>query len=408
MSSSEGGRHLVAVWDPTRTPDAMEATVRQLLALARANRSGALGDADDVCVWWGKIRSPNRQQGLVHLPEILQLDDWLRGSDRSLGAGDAKASDAGEIVADREVHLYLTDYRSLYVAHVAQVTKQDPRDDDDVTWPHVPPGVYPESVACDCWFLLFDVRRLVLDDTRAVVAELRKLRNTRYADRPVSLYGGMVELPLLTSRADGARWFDPETRERLTGGPLWVEFDAELSGVGAVAASLRDDVLGESTWLALDPATRLFVATSEKIFRDHRADAAFDFSPVVINLAKAYEVQLGLAFGAIAHRLPHDACLVNIDGRTVHVFERGIHGIGALAKALDDNASLRSHAARLLRNGDWVTASLPAILRDLGALRNAAAHGDAIDRESARRVRDAQLGVGTRAWLDELARVGAW
>jgi len=35
--------------------------------------------------------------------------------------------------------------------------------------------------------------------------------------------------------------------------------------------------------------------------------------------------------------------------------ERGILGIGALAKSLDDNASLCSRAVCLLPNGDWST-----------------------------------------------------
>jgi hypothetical protein len=42
---------------------------------------------------------------------------------------------------------------------------------------------------------VWDIRRLVADDTPAVMEELKRLRNTRYHDRPVSLYGGMVDLP---------------------------------------------------------------------------------------------------------------------------------------------------------------------------------------------------------------------
>jgi hypothetical protein len=38
-----------------------------------------------------------------------------------------------------------------------------------------------------------------------VIEALGRLRNTRDRDRPVSLYGGMVELPLIATRDDGAR-----------------------------------------------------------------------------------------------------------------------------------------------------------------------------------------------------------
>lgn len=168
-SAAPRHRHLVAVWDPSRTPDAMAATVRHLRALAEGHAAACDADRDDRMVWWGKIRSPNRQQPLPHLPELLALDAWLQPD--------------GEVLADdREVHLYLTDYRSLYVAHVGEITTDDPRADADADR-HLPRGVHPDGVHCDVWFDLFDVRRLVLDDTRAVVAELKKLRNARYADR---------------------------------------------------------------------------------------------------------------------------------------------------------------------------------------------------------------------------------
>src|SRR5215218_8335755 len=100
--------HLVTVWDPSRGDDAMQAHLQLLLDACRREdmmRGAGLPRAqrgDDVYVWWGKIRSPNRQQPLAHLGEILAIDETLR--------------------AGAEIHLYLTDYRSLYVGHVGEVT----------------------------------------------------------------------------------------------------------------------------------------------------------------------------------------------------------------------------------------------------------------------------------------------
>ena len=41
-----------------------------------------------------------------------------------------------------------------------------------------------------------------------MIAELKVLRNVHYNDRPVSLFGGMVDLPLIVTRPDGRRFFD--------------------------------------------------------------------------------------------------------------------------------------------------------------------------------------------------------
>jgi hypothetical protein len=66
----------------------------------------------------------------------------------------------------------------------------------------------------------------VADDTGMVIAELRALRNLGYHDMPVSLYGGVVDLPLIVERTDGRRYFDDENRDRITDGKLWAELDA--------------------------------------------------------------------------------------------------------------------------------------------------------------------------------------
>ena len=144
------GPHLLAVWDPTVAADGMGAHVRILRELATAHRAGDMDD-DDVYVWWGKIRSPNRLQPLPHLEQILAIDQVLRDDDGP----------------EREVQLYLTDYRSLLVAHVTEVTADDVRDEPD-EGAHVPP-MYDASVQCDCWFRLMDIRRIVLDDLDEVV-----------------------------------------------------------------------------------------------------------------------------------------------------------------------------------------------------------------------------------------------
>ena len=65
-------RHLVTVWNPSVAADAIDAHIAVLLEALRWNQEGE-GD-DDPCVWWGRVRSPNRQQPLKYLDEVLALD----------------------------------------------------------------------------------------------------------------------------------------------------------------------------------------------------------------------------------------------------------------------------------------------------------------------------------------------
>jgi hypothetical protein len=379
--------HLVGVWNPSYA-DAMSASVALLLQRAREFREGKR-EEDGVYVWWGKVKSSNRQQPLPHLNEILAMD------------ADLQAEDGPE----REVHLYLTDYLSLYVGHVAEITADDLREDDEEV-EHVP-GLYEKSdLRCDCWFKLWDIRRVVADDTIAVVEELRKLRNTRYNDRPVSIYGGMVELPLIVTREDGARYFEADVRKKLIDGHFWVEFDAERTGVGEMERELRDNVVGEAAWNALDPAVRTFVATAESLFRAHRKDAAFDFSTVVIDFAKAIELQTNIILRRALAGASKLERRVNVEGASVDLTSGELWPLGVLARVIGETEHVNQAVKRrLAAGGEWFTASLPPVLEELSELRNPAAHTESVSAARARAIRDRILGVGGKAILWELGRV---
>lgn len=381
-------RHLVAVWNPSYGIDVMESHILLLRERARRFRNND-EDEDAVYVWWGKIRSARRQTALPHLADILAIED-----------------DLGELesAAKCEVQLYLTDYRSLYVAHIAEITADDVREDDDAM--HVPEVYRKDEVHCDCWFKLWDIRRLVTDDTLAVVDELKKLRNTAYHDMPVSIYGGMVDLPLIVKRPDGARYFEADVRNQLTDGRYWVEFDGEHSGIGVTERELREHSFGEESWARLDPGTRTFIAAAEKLYRDHRNDVAFDFSPVVISFAKAFEVQTNILLKhALEHLKPLERT-VNLDGRSVDLSRGGPYSLGTLTIILGGMDDLNAMLKRqFVSGGEWFTASLHAILGELAHARNPAAHSSSVDRETVRRLRNRYLGIGCEGDFVKLAKV---
>jgi len=168
---------------------------------------------------------------------------------------------------------------------------------------------------------------------------------------------------------------------------------------------LRENVVGDVAWDALDPAARTFVATAESLFRLHRKDPAFDFSAVVIDLAKALELQTNLIVKrALASAPPVDR-RVNIDGRTVDLSSRDAWlALGEAARAIGENESLNRTFKQRLHHGEWFASSLPAILRNVAELRNRAAHSDTLPVEDVRPLRNSLLGVGMPSILVDLAR----
>jgi len=383
-TSSTEPRHLVAVWNPSYESNAMEEHLRILLDFAQRFDREEITE-NDVYVWWGKVRSPNRQQRQAHQDDIRALGDGIR---------------------ERETHLYLTDYRSLYVADLDCVIEGDLPAAESA---HVPAYYSRNRLNCDFWFQLVDIRRIVTDDLLGVIEELKQLRNVHYNDRPVSLYGGMVDLPLVVTRPDGRRYFDERERDTITGGALWAEWDAEhTAGLGAIEAELRDNLFGTSVWRALEPLTRTFIATGEQVFRAHRGDPGFDFAPVLGSFSKALEVQCN---AIIRHALAGAPLLdrqAKVRDMTRDVTEGQTLSIGELARAIGGEQRLNVALQRALEprtSAQWFTMSLPAMLDAFAEVRNAGTHAERVDRETATRWRERFVGVGCAGDFVELGRV---
>lgn len=369
-------RHLLTVWNPAIGEDPLDEHLRILLDWAERRDRGAADD-DDVYVWWGKVRSHNRSEELPHAREILELESQL----------------AGEV----ETHLYLTDYRSLYVGLLDEITADDVLREHPGEADHLPR--YYQELRCDFWFRLLDLRRLVTDDTLGVIEELRKLGNVRYHGRPVSLYGGMVELPLIVTRAEEAGWF--RDAAVLTGGQLWAQRDAELRGeTERLARDLRDNLIGHTIWNVFEPATRTFLAAAEATFRARHDDPHFDFSGPALGYAKAVETELNaLIFRAIQRVLaarPASEREINVDGFTLDLGRVVPHQtLGTIRNLLIHNDVIQKALRTALpRDANWLIGQLPTQLEALVDLRNPAAHSARTRRGSVSEWRERVLGIG--------------
>jgi hypothetical protein len=375
-------RHLLSVWNPSYAQSAMDEHLALLLELAGQYEDEKI-ELKDVYVWWGKVRSPNRQQPLAHAHDVHAL-------------GRALIADGAT-----EKHLYVTDYLSMYVAHPLAIHDEPlpPLEEK-----HVPGYYRKEGLNCDFWFKLGDIRRLVTGDMLGVIGELKQLRNIHYAERPVSLYGGMVDLPLVVIRPDGRRFFDDAEREQITEDMLWVEWDAEkVVGTSSIERELRDNLIGDHAWTRLELSVRTFLALAERDFRDHRADAGYDFAGMIVNLGKALEVQCNAVLRQALAKVPAKHRMAKMQDRTVDLFEHHPLMLGELARALAGEATLVAALGGALTNAPWFTGQLPSILDAFSSVRNPAAHQARVGRDIATHWRNRLLGVGCKGDMIELA-----
>lgn len=234
---------------------------------------------------------------------------------------------------------------------------------------------------------------------------LAYLLAVHYNLRPVSLYGGMVNLPLIVTRPDGATFFSDDELHQLNDGRLWVEADTDRYELGGLMADLRDNVLGAHTWAALEPQARTFIATGERLMRDHRRDAAFDFPAALMELAKAVEVQVNATLAAAMKGAPAATLHANVDGASVDLSRRTSLSLAQLARVIAGDRERADGLVKSLEKGAWFVASLPPVLTQLAEYRNAAAHSGRLTREVAGPLREQIVGIGCVGTMTELAGV---
>jgi len=378
-------RHLLTVWNPSYTDDALDAHLSILLHWDRERLEGRASD-EDVYVWWAKIRSKNRDGMLPHHKDVVALDE--------------------QVQAGQETHLYLTDYRSLYVAEIGEITDDDVRVDEG-EFGHMPD--YYRGHPVDFWFRLFDLRRIVTGDTLEVINELKKLSNLGYHERPVSLYGGMVDLPLIVRSEAPSSWF--ADADALNEGALWAQRAAEQrSEAQRMATELRDNLFGRELWPLLSPTTRSFLAAAEAEFRAHRDDAGFDLSGSAIAYAKAVETELNATIfpalrGQFEGKPPHER-EVREEGRLIDLGGTVPHqSLGAIVHLLEHQDLVQVAVRRSMPvDHKSILGLLPRELESIRDLRNPGAHSEATSASAMEASRRVILGIGCEGLLERLVR----
>jgi hypothetical protein len=211
----------------------------------------------------------------------------------------------------------------------------------------------------------------------------------------------MVDLPLIVTTDDPVRYFDVETRKSWTGGQFWVEFDAEYSGTGAIEKELRENLFGQRAWNALDPTTRTFIASGERMFRANIRDQMFDLGLTLLEFAKALEVRCNALLHTALDDAPPGVRWFNRDGTSVDASE-ALLSLGELARYLSGR-DVATYLCARLTNGGFVSTELPLVIGEIAELRNSVAHGVLVEREDVMRWRNRLCGVGCDGVLTRLA-----
>lgn len=125
---------------------------------------------------------------------------------------------------------------------------------------------------------------------------------------------------------------------------------------------------------------------------------------MLLNLAKAMEVQVNLLLRQALAGAPPQVREVSIDGIVRDVTRGAGLSLGQLGRVIAEGPVAQRLVASL-HEGAWLTGSGAYVLRDVARHRNPAAHGEPVSRAVAERLRNQLLGVGCQGDLVRLAAV---
>lgn len=197
-------RHLLDVWNQWSWQGRLETHAELLRHFIVQHRRGKLPE-DQAYVWWGAIRSEGEYKPFTHLSDLLSMQ---------LECGDP----------EREVQLYLTDRDSMFVAHLRELTDMDVRA-SRLEREHMPPQYVERECEVECWFRISDIRLIALD-VEGTVSAAGELTEARASSWHLALSDDM-EVPMVVTRPDGRRFFEPVERAKGAKGRRWVEVEAK-------------------------------------------------------------------------------------------------------------------------------------------------------------------------------------
>jgi hypothetical protein len=106
---------------------------------------------------------------------------------------------------------------------------------------------------------------------------------------------------------------------------------------------------------------------------------------------------IGSAPGPIRH--------AHVENATVDLARRGVLTLGQLPRVINGERERAEWLVENVEHGAWFAQQLPPILERLADFRDAAAHSERLDRDSAVRLRSDIVGIGCTGLLVELAKV---
>lgn len=298
------------------------------------------------------------------------------------------------------LQLFLTDYANVYVARVVRVLEGQQSVNA--------PSYYAEKgFDVENWFIISDIRCLVENDFEMVRDQiLSNFTTPAHGDHHFAIYGNAYSYPLVVAMDKPVDFFDHDNPD--------YRYFTDLYKSALVIETKRrliENRFGEEIFYALHPNSQDAIISAEIEYQENKNDPLYDFSSVVIKLAKSFEKELYLFLLHLFSKLMQASASIelltfqfNKKNLQLAAYQEITPNMG-LNKFLLKHKEIKQVVKKRYSEGptrSFILTTLPKIIDLLQPLRNETAHGEAATLEVCQEVRRQTIGIGVNGAFCDL------
>ncbi|WP_434579795.1 ATP-binding protein [Sulfurimonas sp. NW15] len=304
-----------------------------------------------------------------------------------------------EVSQDTPLQLFLTDYNSMYVAHVVAVKEDKSKD--------IEAPKYYDEFDVEKWYIIDDLRLIVSNDFQLIRDNiLANFLATNFNNRTYAIYGNKYVYPMQVTMKEEINYFEKED-ENFKYYTNIFKSDLELE----IKQSLIDFSFGVEIFYSYHANTQDNVISAEIEYLQNKHNTLYDFSSVVIKYSKAVELELHRFMKILFQYLTSQEEKLQelpytIQGNDYRLADIQEHKANyGTYKYLIKNPEIKNAINNYIHNGTlryFIFSTIPYFIKTMQNVRNESVHGASISLAECTKIRDSMLGIGKSSFLGDL------
>lgn len=330
-------------------------------------------------VAFGKVRSKHRDYDHPH----QQILDTIYAS----------------VSKNTPMQLFLTDYSSMYVANVIEVSENT----------GVKKPSYYDTFEVENWFIFDDLRLIVYKDFELIRDTiLSNFIGTDFNGSTYAIYGNQYVYPMQITMKESISYFEKEDEDFKYFTDIF-KSDEQLE----MRHNLVNFNFGEKRFYNFSPNTQDNLILAEIEYIHNKNNPLYDFSSVIMKYSKAVEIEL--------HRFLRKVFEFIIEqNHILGYYPYQVNGRDYLLKDLLEQKATYGAYNYLLKSPEikeginnfilnknlthFIIVSIPYYIKTMQDTRNESVHGNSTSLIACNEIREEVMGIGKSGMLTEFDR----